>query len=130
MPDDSLTKDEEETLEERQAAQETNALGIINFPYSATKSVLTSDSDKVQANEHTSSELNTYTAEQEVEKRKKLMGKSWMTDFDNFNDELNYDDDSDDSWKVNYGTPDPNSEISNVPCGGCGALLHCKVIKV
>lgn len=111
-------------------AQETNALRIIHFPYSATKSVLTSDGDKVEANEHTSSELNADTVEDEVGKRKKLIGKGWMTDFDNFNDELEDDDESDDSWKVNYGTPDPNSEISDVPCGGCGALLHCKVIQV
>lgn len=123
-----MTKDEEETIE--QVAQETHASHIIHFPYSATKSVLKSGGDKVQANEHTSSESNTDTVEEEVEKRKKLMGKGWMTDFDNFNDELKDDDDSDDSWKVNYGTPDPNSEISDVPCGGCGALLHCRVIKV
>lgn len=29
-------------------------------------------------------------------------------------------------WLSHYGTPDPNSSISSVPCGGCGALLHCK----
>jgi hypothetical protein len=28
---------------------------------------------------------------------------------------------------VNYGTADPNISASNVPCGGCGAHLHCKV---
>lgn len=27
---------------------------------------------------------------------------------------------------VNYGTPDPQSKVTNIPCGGCGALLHCK----
>lgn len=28
--------------------------------------------------------------------------------------------------EVNYGTPNPNVPVSNVPCGGCGALLHCQ----
>nr|XP_011422953.2 nitric oxide-associated protein 1-like [Crassostrea gigas] len=28
--------------------------------------------------------------------------------------------------KVNYGTPDKSIAISEVPCGGCGALLHCQ----
>ena len=27
---------------------------------------------------------------------------------------------------MNYGTPDSESEISSILCGGCGALLHCK----
>uniref|UniRef100_A0A2P2I2E8 Nitric oxide-associated protein 1 n=1 Tax=Hirondellea gigas TaxID=1518452 RepID=A0A2P2I2E8_9CRUS len=25
-----------------------------------------------------------------------------------------------------FGTADPNVPVSNVPCGGCGALLHCQ----
>ncbi|KAJ8920237.1 hypothetical protein NQ315_011898 [Exocentrus adspersus] len=48
-----------------------------------------------------------------------------MTAYDNFeNDLIQNEEDTD---EINYGTPDPNSEISKVPCGGCGALLHCKV---
>lgn len=27
---------------------------------------------------------------------------------------------------VDYGTPNPNVPVSQVPCGGCGALLHCQ----
>lgn len=46
---------------------------------------------------------------------------NWMIDVEQ------YDNDSQDNiWLDNYGTPDPNSSISSVPCGGCGALLHCK----
>ncbi|XP_076231537.1 nitric oxide-associated protein 1 [Calliopsis andreniformis] len=45
---------------------------------------------------------------------------TWMTDFEEFDDSLiNID------YKA-YGTPDPSSEVSSIPCGGCGALLHCK----
>lgn len=28
--------------------------------------------------------------------------------------------------KINHGTPDKSIAISEVPCGGCGALLHCQ----
>ncbi|XP_046423953.1 nitric oxide-associated protein 1 [Neodiprion fabricii] len=45
----------------------------------------------------------------------------WMTDYEEFDDGQ-----EDENWQLNYGTPNPNSEVSSVPCGGCGALLHCK----
>ncbi|XP_067142955.1 nitric oxide-associated protein 1 [Centruroides vittatus] len=31
-----------------------------------------------------------------------------------------------DFWNSNYGTPNPTLPVSDIPCGGCGALLHCK----
>ncbi|XP_033338629.2 nitric oxide-associated protein 1 isoform X2 [Megalopta genalis] len=46
---------------------------------------------------------------------------TWMTDFEQFNDTV-----ADDEAFRSYGTPDPSSAVSSVPCGGCGALLHCK----
>ena len=46
---------------------------------------------------------------------------NWMTDYDQFDDKF-----EEESWEAHYGTPDPDSEVSSVPCGGCGALLHCK----
>ncbi|XP_012252787.2 nitric oxide-associated protein 1 [Athalia rosae] len=45
----------------------------------------------------------------------------WMTDYEQYDDSA-----IDQNWQLNYGTPNPNSEVSVVPCGGCGALLHCK----
>lgn len=50
----------------------------------------------------------------------------WMTDYENYDDDL-HGDDYNHNWKINYGTPDRREPVSNVPCGGCGALLHCKV---
>ncbi|XP_011155376.2 nitric oxide-associated protein 1 isoform X3 [Solenopsis invicta] len=46
---------------------------------------------------------------------------NWMVDVEQYDDAS-----QEDTWLNNYGTPDPNSNISSVPCGGCGALLHCK----
>ncbi|KAJ8666841.1 hypothetical protein QAD02_008503 [Eretmocerus hayati] len=49
---------------------------------------------------------------------------TWMTDYEIYNDSLLEDED------VNYGTPNPESQVSSVPCGGCGALLHCKDVAL
>jgi len=46
---------------------------------------------------------------------------NWMVDVEEFDDTL-----EEKIWLKNYGTPDPNSNISLVSCGGCGAALHCK----
>ncbi|XP_043477911.1 nitric oxide-associated protein 1 [Leptopilina heterotoma] len=45
---------------------------------------------------------------------------NWMTDYETFNDKY------EDSWEAQYGTSNPDSQVTSVPCGGCGALLHCK----
>lgn len=80
--------------------------GIINF--------------KETKNEHIHKDLT----DLEIKERLKyLKANNWMEDYDNYEEtsleEVN-------NWQINYGTPDPNSTISNAPCGGCGALLHCK----
>ncbi|XP_011698761.1 PREDICTED: nitric oxide-associated protein 1 [Wasmannia auropunctata] len=46
---------------------------------------------------------------------------NWMVDVEQYDDSSQSN-----TWLSNYGTPDPNSNVSSVPCGGCGALLHCK----
>ncbi|XP_053994280.1 nitric oxide-associated protein 1 isoform X1 [Hylaeus volcanicus] len=46
---------------------------------------------------------------------------TWMSDFEQYDESIT----STDLYKY-YGTPDPFSEVSSIPCGGCGALLHCK----
>ncbi|XP_022917787.2 nitric oxide-associated protein 1 [Onthophagus taurus] len=68
-------------------------------------------------------------AQKEIE----IRYKNWMVDYENYA--------KDDATKIvteeivknveiNYGTPDPKSNISKTPCGGCGAYLHCKDIKI
>ncbi|XP_058794555.1 nitric oxide-associated protein 1 [Phymastichus coffea] len=49
---------------------------------------------------------------------------SWMTDYEVYNDERQQNIVNDE--EVKYGTPDPNIAVSSIPCGGCGALLHCQ----
>lgn len=53
------------------------------------------------------------------------VNKDWMKDYETYK-EAEHDEDEIPSWKTNYGTSDPNIPVSDVPCGGCGALLHCQ----
>lgn len=50
--------------------------------------------------------------------------ENWMSDYDVYSERTEGEADV---WKMNYGTPDVDSVVSDVPCGGCGSLLHCKV---
>ncbi|XP_023942736.2 nitric oxide-associated protein 1 [Bicyclus anynana] len=59
--------------------------------------------------------------------------QKWMTNYEQFDDTKLVsatDEESDDEvveneWCKHYGTPDATVAVSQVPCGGCGALLHC-----
>lgn len=46
---------------------------------------------------------------------------NWMADYEQFDEK--YDDKL---WESNYGTPNVNIPVSKIPCGGCGAHLHCQ----
>ncbi|PSN49800.1 hypothetical protein C0J52_01392 [Blattella germanica] len=51
---------------------------------------------------------------------------NWLSDYECY-DELDTKYESNERpWELNYGTPNDNIPSSNVPCGGCGALLHCR----
>ena len=74
--------------------------------------------------------------QEELEGRRKLMlqkskreppvdYKQWLSDYEEYDEALPNTVNS--SWTYEYGTPDPESQISKVPCGGCGALFHCQV---
>lgn len=45
--------------------------------------------------------------------------KNWLQDYELY-------DEGEEEMNSTYGTPNPKVPISNVPCHGCGALLHCK----
>ncbi|GAB1859695.1 hypothetical protein CAJAP_00774 [Camponotus japonicus] len=78
---------------------------------------------KVASSKGTKLILKEYLEERETNSSYKYdlsnVPPNWMVDVEEYDDTLNM-------WLDNYGTPDPNSKISSVPCGGCGALLHCK----
>lgn len=52
--------------------------------------------------------------------------KRWWYDYEVYEEEL-IDDYRMQMSDVDFGTPNPNILPSNIPCGGCGANLHCRV---
>ncbi|XP_052900421.1 nitric oxide-associated protein 1 [Anopheles moucheti] len=52
------------------------------------------------------------------ENNDKLFTGEWMSDYE-------YYDEHDQDARSLYGTPDRTIPSAKVPCGGCGALLHC-----
>ncbi|KAJ9597758.1 hypothetical protein L9F63_011366 [Diploptera punctata] len=50
----------------------------------------------------------------------------WMSDYECYNECEELDLENEKPWELNYGTPSVSTPSSNVPCGGCGALLHCR----
>lgn len=45
--------------------------------------------------------------------------KNWLQDYELY-------DESENEMQSTYGTANPDIPVSEVPCSGCGALLHCK----
>jgi hypothetical protein len=50
---------------------------------------------------------------------KKEVPKNWLKDYELY-------DEAEEELQSEYGTADPDYPITDVQCGGCGALLHCK----
>lgn len=50
---------------------------------------------------------------------KRQIPKNWLQDYEFY-------DESEEELQSEYGTPDALHPVTNVPCYGCGALLHCK----
>lgn len=49
--------------------------------------------------------------------------KNWLHDYELY-------DGSEEEIVSTYGTPDPNMAASDIPCTGCGSILHCKESSV
>jgi len=147
-------RDDSHLQEARTEEQPTKPIKSVHMPYASTdeySSVKTSSEDlndsnfdelaiplndkykalydkyleekKVASSKGTKLILKEYLEERETDSSYKYdlsnVPPNWMVDVEEYDDTLNM-------WLDNYGTPDPNSKISSVPCGGCGALLHCK----
>lgn len=121
--------DDKESTEVEECSEEKNEPAsekLIQFPYSFNKSKHVINEYEMVNKEEIINDEND-KIKNEILQRNKLHKNThdWMTAYDNFENDLV--DEVKRNDEINYGTPDPKSEISNVPCGGCGALLHCKV---
>lgn len=98
----------------------------VNFPY---KTYSEFDSNSYHSSQNNSDPKCTlHTSEPEFtsepvrkEQNDEQCIKSWMNDYECYDGDA-----AEPPWELNYGTPDINIPVSNVPCGGCGALLHCR----
>lgn len=127
--DYSLDDMEKAAIEEAENEIDEDAESLTNFPYKINATV--EDVGFVDEPK----KPDPHCIKNEIEARKEALDnakENWMTHYENYEDDLEAHNESllfgqGDAWKVNYGTPDPSCTISKVPCGGCGAYLHCQV---
>ena len=70
--------------------------------------------------QHSQTDFRNQVSEREDQKSRSM--RKWMSDYDLYDESA----DVDKSSGVYYGSANPAEPVSKVPCGGCGALLHCQ----
>ncbi|CAH2068095.1 unnamed protein product, partial [Iphiclides podalirius] len=113
--------DNDKLLQEKCETEDSKQENTFQLPFAnSTKvNIKLEDGGQIQKDNKLQSEFN----------RSKI--NQWMTNYEHFDDskltalELEDEETLEQEWCKNYGTPDPIVNISQVPCGGCGALLHC-----
>ncbi|XP_047356447.1 nitric oxide-associated protein 1 [Vespa velutina] len=118
----------------------TDSFKIVDTPADIVKNIPKDTDDKSSLNETyknlyekyleatnsiQSEEKPSFVEYEEIYLEKKLknlrnVAHKWMDDYEQ------YDDMQENSIDWLYGSPNENTQISSIPCGGCGALLHCK----
>lgn len=107
---------------EKLCGDELGVSDIVNFPY-AHNYPYDKNNEPVLINQ----EENCYSTGILENSKVKMGSWNWMSDYEYFDD--SYTDSQfpiNNSLEINYGRPDPTIPVSNAPCGGCGALLHCQ----
>lgn len=59
-----------------------------------------------------------------------IICKNWMSEYEVYEEEDAGHTEEIEKPQSIYGTPDPNVLPSKIPCGGCGAHLHCQVFFI
>ncbi|XP_029050956.1 nitric oxide-associated protein 1 [Osmia bicornis bicornis] len=146
MLDNVQQKDNQESLqeEEHDANVDNKKAGPLYMPYARTDSYeivddvefddtineTSLDEKYLEAKESYSNVRNSLEVEQDEENDTNnalpegelwKVPPTWMMDYEQYDDTPLYSE-----WYKNYGTSDPSSRSSSIPCSGCGALLHCK----
>ncbi|CAH1403365.1 unnamed protein product [Nezara viridula] len=99
---------------------------LVNLPYTVRavdENVFTSNDDQKSHSENLSDSTDDIIVDLPSSSTTK-----WMNDYEKYT--VDHEEDCDgteiEEWRRKYGTPDPKMPVSQVPCGGCGALLHCQ----
>lgn len=88
-------------LEQQDESDTEQLKRVQDLPYSRYMKVLQNNDEEIKVNED------------------ERVPKNWLKDYELY-------DESEEEIESTYGTPDQNVPVSDVPCSGCGALLHCK----
>lgn len=102
---------------------------LVNLPYSLKtvgSSILLTEDVQKPLPTNVSQEANIETGELISDFPAEAAGK-WMNDYEMYTEEsADACPEEVEIWRRNYGTEDRSVPVSRVPCGGCGALLHCQ----
>lgn len=114
--------DKDRLLQDEEVATTTEPDKEFQLPFGSSSKIDYDDSKLVPSKKATNTDI---TTEQEFD-RSNI--NQWMTNYEYFDDTKiasELEDGGENEWLNQYGTPDPTVGVSRVPCGGCGALLHC-----
>ena len=117
--------DKDRLLQDEEVTVITEPDKEFQLPFGSSSKIDYDDSKVVSSKQATNTDI---TTEQEFD-RSNI--NKWMTNYEYFDDtkitseELEDRAETENEWLNRYGTPDPTVGVSRVPCGGCGALLHC-----
>uniref|UniRef100_R4G3E1 Putative gtpase n=1 Tax=Rhodnius prolixus TaxID=13249 RepID=R4G3E1_RHOPR len=121
---------EENTEIEASSEQAEEVTESVNFPYSLK---VCNEEEFITTEEtiYEKSGDSTSKIEEEVDDIEndhtlnfEKYGKNWMNDYEQYTEDT--EETQIDEWRYNYGTSNLKIPVSKVPCGGCGALLHCQ----
>ncbi|XP_075221694.1 uncharacterized protein LOC142324685 [Lycorma delicatula] len=125
-----------EQKDELTKSEETNSVvlpyNVSKVKVSGTDDVNFNNADECNFPENEKESVNCLYKESDVhnlikDNTKHISNKKWMKDYDIFEEEQDSDEELlEFNKRSEYGTPDSTIPMSNVPCGGCGALLHCQ----
>ncbi|KAL1132191.1 hypothetical protein AAG570_010148 [Ranatra chinensis] len=120
------------TTDQKDTNVESSETELINLPFSIKVTDLSSIDHSLPDKEENITE---HESVEDVESARPvvydiisdfpLRGRSWMNDYEKYSD-VDLDAQELDGWQLDYGTSDISVPVSKVPCGGCGALLHCQ----
>lgn len=116
--------DKDKLLRHDLIENQPNNENVFQLPFGKPTNVgLGKNEEKIQKINEANAEIN-----KEAEFNRSGIEK-WMTNYEYFDDtkykDFEDNDEVNNDWHSYYGTPDPLAAVSTVPCGGCGALLHC-----
>lgn len=98
---------------------------ILQFPFDKAQKLVISSQEPLNITEKFDAEDLKWDSSTKTVVRELVKNKNWIPHSPEvINDAILVDGKN---YNLKYGTVDPEKPVSQVSCGGCGALLHCQV---